>query len=222
MCRSVALPAGVSDEHVLLVVQLDRAQIPIDPLHQVAVALLGGLFQAGEKLLLRGGHLGAGEPDAHVVGDPRLARRVDHPRGELGNVDPRLHPRAALEPEQPARLAELIEGVEHVEICGARDRQTRLAGQPGEFRRRIAVGVVGEERMAMNIHEPPDLGQHDLPGLHLLQNRPEHLPPLGGIEAVQLLLKSFDQSLRLLPSANPSSHISIADKRQHVARASCP
>ena len=94
---------------------------------------------------------GARKTDAHVVGDARFAGRVDLERREFRHEDARLQTGAALEADLPPGVEEFVDAVENVEIDDAGDRQSRLARQPGELRRRIAIGVVGEEGVGVEI-----------------------------------------------------------------------
>src|SRR5574340_869046 len=95
-----------------------------------------------------------------MIGDPRLARRVHHMTRELRDVAPRLQARASLETEERARLCELLYPVEHVKVNDSRHRQARSAGEPGELAGRVAVGIVGEEGMAVEIDGLAGRGQH--------------------------------------------------------------
>ena len=121
------------------------------------VRFFGGGAHLGEEGMRRG----ARKSDAHVVGDARFAGRIDLERREFRHEDARLQAGAALQADQPPRVEEFVDAVEDVEIDDAGDRQPRLARQPGELRRRIAVGVVGEEGVGVEIDVGARFGQRD-------------------------------------------------------------
>ena len=138
---------GCQGEDVGCVVQFERAHDGIDPSQDLARPLLGCRPHLRQKRVPH--H--ARKADTHVIGNARLARRVDDPSGELGHIDPELEADTGLEPDPAPRLEELLEPVQHVEINHPGRGQPRFSGQPSEFRGRIAVGVIREKRMRVEV-----------------------------------------------------------------------
>ena len=177
---------------VAVEIELDRIEVGVDAFDHPARPLLGGGAHLGEERVRRG----ARESDAHVVGDAGLAGRVDLQRREFRHEHARFQAGAGLQPDQPPRFEELVDAVEDVEIDDAGGRQSRLARQPGEFRRRIAVGVVGEEGVGVEIDLDARLGQRDLAALGGAPQMRQRLRPPAAVEVVELALQSFPRDHR--------------------------
>ena len=142
---------------------------------------------------------GARKSDAHIVGDARFARRIDLEGREFRHEHARLQAGAALQSDLPPGVEEFVDAVEDVEIDDAGDRQSRLARQPGELRRRIAVGVVGEEGVGVEIDVAARFGQRDLAALGGAPQKRQRLRPPAAVEVVELALQSFRRDHRRSP-----------------------
>src|ERR1019366_7610766 len=97
---------------VAVVVDFHRLKIRVHPRHELPVALSRpGAHQCQRRMALE-----TGEPDSHVVGDPRFARRIDHAVGKFWHVGARLKADTGLQADHPSNGGKLLEAVEGVEI----------------------------------------------------------------------------------------------------------
>ncbi len=155
---------GGEGKNVAVVVQGNGIEVGVDAADKIAVALGGDRAQVGEEG--RGRFAGrGGDGDAHVIGDAGLAGRVHDVLAELGNIDARFEAGAGLEVERLCGLEELGQAVEGIEVYQTRGRPTRGAAEPGEAGGGEAVGVVGEEAVAVEVEVRAGGRENDLVAL---------------------------------------------------------
>ena len=139
-------------QHIALVVDDHRSEVVIDTGEDTLVALGSATAQIGQDRGYSVGHPARREADAHVVADAGLAGRVYLLRGVFGHKDAGLDPGAAAYARQLAGVEELVHAIQHVKIDDAHQCKAALLAEPGERGGRVAVGVEGEEAVAVHVH----------------------------------------------------------------------
>ena len=120
-------------QHILLKIQYDRSQKCINAFHHRPVAALHGFSQVIQEYLTRSFDRAGRKPRSHVIGNPRLAGRVNNQIGKLGHKNPRLNARTRPQVQCLRRCQKLIDPVQHIEIYNSRRGQSPFFAQPCEF-----------------------------------------------------------------------------------------
>ena len=141
-----------------------------------------------------------------MISNPRLTRRGHLPVRKLRHMHSGLHACHGPQPQQLARLKELINSVQHIEIHQPRHPQSLPPRPPGYVTRRIPHVVVRIERMIMctNVFRP--LRQLYRPLAHQLDQPFQSIQPLFCIETVKSLFQLCSLLIRHLSSAASILH----------------
>jgi hypothetical protein len=144
---------GGQRQHVAPIVQGDPGDPGVDARDQLFVAPRRACAQGGQRPgLWRAIGEGLVKAGAHDVIHARLARRVDIRGGQRRQIRTGFEMDRRAKSEEAAGGEELLEAVQHVKVAQRRRVQPARAALPCDSRGRPAVGVVGEERVAVHVH----------------------------------------------------------------------
>ena len=131
-----------------------------------------------------------------MVGDPRFAGGIDHQRREFRHEDARFEAGASPKPNQSTRFEEFFDAIENIEIDNSTYRQPGLARQPGELGRRVAVSIVREEGVGVEVDCAARFRKRDLAELGGPPQQSQRFKSPDSVEGVQLMLQLFNADHR--------------------------